>query len=190
MLAAALATLTGCSASPGLDKNEEPNSEVGDVGSAFTIPDDPDLQWLKDNGFGSVIFANWCTSKGNDPSDIGGDSLPVGNGRWLECVTNGKPSNAAWGVVSTNGEAWCALGSVSNFSIGGDPRLTLGLQGIEADGTWRLRGDYYGADSITIEKVGNQFGGSQWPIHVNVHYETIDMKQKPGDQSCEQAYGI
>src|SRR5260221_9928922 len=97
----------GCTA-PSPDSSAQASHAALDEGSS-NPDDDEDLASIKNGGFGGIAFVGTCVSKGDDGSSVGGDSLTVGGGRWLECSTSTNVQHSAMSVLSSKGEEGCAL---------------------------------------------------------------------------------
>jgi hypothetical protein len=172
----------GCSMDPGA------TGVHSQSGSLDSVPEDDDnLQFVKQHGFGGIVFVNDCVSVGDDGSVVQGDPLPVGGGRHLECTTALRVDTGTTGLQSMADEPWCALGHLVSHNLTGDSRLTLSVASAPEDGPWSLIAT--AAEPIEIHSVG-AFGGLTWPLTVNATYETTDMQPEVPGQRCDEMYGL
>jgi hypothetical protein len=171
---------TAATAQALLDEPAEPTDEPGE---------DEDLAFLRQDGFQTFHFALDCVSVGEDGSTIGGEPLPVGGGRSLECVTESLGSLSTVDALSSTGERFCALGQVDSFHGDGDPSLAVSVASTPEGSPWTLVGTHDG-DEIQIGKVTGFGGGTAWPLWVDAHYAVIDITPNPSGQLCDQAFGL
>jgi hypothetical protein len=163
---------------------------VDDPAEATDEPgEDEDLAFLRQDGFQTFHFALDCLSVAADGSSIGGEPLPVGGGRSLECVTESMGSLSTVDALSSTGERFCALGQMDSFQGDGDPSLTVSVASAPEGAPWTLVGTHEG-DEIQIGKVASFGGGTAWPLWVDTHYAVIDIAPNPSGQLCDQAFGL
>jgi hypothetical protein len=175
-------SLGGCAVAPTESSAHSSHSAL-DQGGGDPVDDDEALAFVKNNGFGAIVFAVTCVSKATDGSTIDGDSLPVGGGRWLECSTAESASRSAMSVLSSKEEEWCAFGQVSAFHPGGDSRLTITVTSTPSDAPWTLTATHDG-DPIQITRV-EASGAMTWPLWVNATYSTTELAHATPGKSCE-----
>jgi hypothetical protein len=161
----------GCSA-------EQPGAEL-----------DEELQFLLDNGFETFFFAQTCRSIGPDGDVIEGDSLPVGNGRELECETAPVTFLQAIDASSSTGERFCALGQLSSVSGENiDKRLSVDVVSIPDGAPWVLVGT--SEEAITIGRVGGFAGGTAFPLAADALFDVIDLQPNPTGDLCEIVFDL
>jgi hypothetical protein len=162
---------------------DEPAEAATDEG------EDEDILFLRQNGFETFHFALDCRSVGEDGSVIGGDPLPVGNGRSLQCETETLGSLSTVDALSSTGERFCALGQMDSFFGDGSPDLTVSIASSPEGAPWSLVGTHDG-DEIEVGKVAGPGGASAWPLWVDAHYAVIDVQPNPTAQLCDQLFGL
>jgi hypothetical protein len=180
---ASLAFLVACTASPA-DHSASSHSAIS---QGDPPPDDPNLAYVFQNGFGEISFPQTCVSKSNDGSTLDTAPLPVGNGRWLECVTDASQHRKALEVTSSQGDDWCALGEATSFKGEGDPRLTVTVSSSPDDGPWTYTATHDG-DEIEISPAQSEFGQA-WPLDASITYTTVQLLPNPGG-SCDALFGL
>ncbi len=175
--------VSGCSMDPGaLDQGAHAQS-----GNLDNVPDDEDLQFVKQHGFGGFTLVNDCVSVGDDGSVVQGDPLPVGGGRHLECTTAQGVTRTTAGAATTNNEPWCVLGQLSSHKLEGDSRLSIKVTNASENGPWSLVAT--AAEPIEIHSV-SFMGAFTWPLSVNASYDTVDMQPMVEGKNCDQLFGL
>ena len=168
--------LSGATAGSGQDWSypEDPNKVL----TGDPTEDDDYLSWTKHHGFETLNLAVSCVSKKDGEATIEGqDALPVGDGRYLECVTDSSPVRGTMDVVSTKDARWCALGQMSSYKLWGLPELQVSATSTPSDGPWTLRATHQGPE-ISVTRVS--FGpGTAWPVGVKTAMQTVDLKPAP-----------
>lgn len=155
---------------------------------AQEAPLDEDLQFALDNGFESFFFAQECRSVGAG-GVIEGDSLPVGNGRFLVCETFQVSHLQAIDVSASTGERFCALGqlaSVSGENI--DPRLSVNVVSIPDGEPWTLIGT--SEEPITIGRVAGFGGATAFPLAADALFDVIELQPNPAGELCSDVFGL
>lgn len=161
----------------------------GSAAVAQEAPLDEELQFILDNGFESFFFAQTCRSIGPDGDVIEGESLPVGNGRELECETFPVTHLQAVDVSSSTGERFCALGQLSSVSGENiDPRLSVSVVSTPDGGPWVLAGT--SEEEITIGRVTGFGGGTAFPLAADALFDVIDVQPNPTGGFCTDLFGI
>jgi len=156
---------------------------------AQEAPLDPDLQFALDNGFTSFFFAQTCVSVGPGGDVIGGDSLPVGDGRQLECETAPVSHLQAIDLQASTGEPFCVLGqlaSVSGENV--DRRLSVDVASTPDGGPWLLIGT--SAEAITIGRVAGPLGATAFPLAAEANFDVIDLQPNPTGGFCADLFGL
>jgi len=152
-------------------------------------PLDEDLQFALDNGFETFFFAQTCRSIGPDGDVIEGESLPVGNGRELECETAPVSHLQAIDLSSSTGERFCALGQLA--SVDGeniDARLSVSVESTPDGEPWVLVGT--SEEAITISKVTGFGGGTAFPLAADALFDVIDLQPNPTGDFCSTLFGL
>lgn len=152
-------------------------------------PIDEELQFLLDNGFESLIFAQTCRSVGAAGDVIDGEPLPVGGGRQLECETADVGHLQTIDTLSSTGERFCALGRVSSFEGDGDPRLAVSVVSSPDGAPWVLVGTHDG-EEISISRISGPGGGTAWPLWADVLFDVIEVQPNPSGQLCDDVFGL
>jgi hypothetical protein len=193
-----LACMTACGSaqaedSPETDVSAGPGEALVEKavdGPADAVEDeDVDLAFLRQDGFETFHFALDCVSVGDDGSVIGGEPLPVGNGRSLQCETAPLGSLSAIDAVASTGERFCALGQIDSFHGDGSPELAVSVTSTPEGAPWTLVGTHDG-EEIQVAKVAGFGGGTAWPLWVDAHYAVVDLQPNPTAQLCTQFFGI
>jgi hypothetical protein len=163
---------------------------LGSTGLAQEAPPiDEELQFLLDNGFESFIFAQTCRSVGAAGDVIDGEPLPVGGGRQLECETADVGHLQTIDTLSSTGERFCALGQVSSFEGGGDPRLAVSVASTPDGAPWVLVGTHDG-EEISISRISGPGGGTAWPLWADVLFDVIEVQPNPSAELCDDVFGL
>jgi hypothetical protein len=150
---------------------------------------DEDLQFILDNGFETLFFAQSCRSIGPDGDVIEGESLPVGNGRQLECETFPVTHLQAVDTSASTGERFCALGQLSSVSGENiDPRLSVSVASTPDGGPWVLIGT--SDEEITIGRVTGFGGGTAFPLAADALFDVIDIQPNPTGGFCTDLFGL
>jgi hypothetical protein len=158
--------------------------------AAFAQELDPDVQFVVDNGFETLFFAQTCRSIGPDGDVIEGEVLPVGNGRTLECETDTIGFLEAIDVQASTGELFCALGQISSFDGENiDPALSVSVASAPDGAPWTLVGTHDGGE-ITIGRVTGPGGGTAFPLGADVLFDVVDLQPNPNFQLCSDLFGL
>jgi hypothetical protein len=159
-------------------------------GSALAqeAPLDEDLQFALDNGFETFFFAQECRSVGRG-GVIEGESLPVGDGRFLVCETAPVSFLQAIDLSSSTGERFCGLGqlaSVTGENV--DDRLSVNVVRIPDGEPWVLVGT--SEEEITIGRVTGFGGGTAFPLAADALFDVIDIQPNPSGELCSEVFGL
>jgi hypothetical protein len=179
-----LAFLVACTATA----SDHSASSHSAISQGDPPPDDPDLAYVFQNGFGEISFPQTCVSKSNDGPTLDTAPLPVGNGRWLECTTDKSQHRSTLSALSSQGDEWCALGEASSFKGEGDPRLTVTVSSSPDDGPWTYTATHDG-DEIEISPVAMDLGMA-WPVDADITFTTVQMLPNSGGGSCDALFGL
>lgn len=157
------------------------------VGGDPIPPEDENLRYIAEHGFGAIAFAATCVSKAEGGETLTGEALPVGGGRVIECTTHGSLETGTMGLLSDASETWCALGRVASAKAGGDPRVQVQITARPADAAWTLVATREG-EPIELAQV-TAFGVAKvWPIWVDLAYTTVSLKRDAG-ADCRDVFG-
>jgi hypothetical protein len=152
-------------------------------------PLDPEIQFVVDNGFESLFFAQTCRSVGPDGDVIDVEPLPVGGGRQLECETDVVSHLQALVILSSTNEPFCVLGQLSSFSGENvDPSLSVSVTSTPDGAPWTLVGT--SEEEISISKVTGPGGGSAFPLAADALFDVIDVLPNPTGQFCPPLFGL
>lgn len=167
----------------------------GEIGGSYgvskefdpsSLPEDSELQWYLENGWGGIALLGSCLSKIEGGPTL--DEFRVGGGRWVECKTLAPHDRGAMPVYTENGEEWCALGRVTSHKVNADPRLQAEVTDTPAGEPWTVIVTHEG-DEIVVNKV-TFFGTLTWPVLIDLGYEVIDMIPSNLVQSCSEQFGL
>jgi len=149
---------------------------------------DPDLQFVLDNGFESFIFAQTCRSTGPGGDVIEGESLPVGDGRVLECETFPFGHQQVIDLQASTGELHCVLGQLSSVTPENvDPRLSVSVVSTPDGAPWVLEAT--SATPITITRVAGP-GGSAFPLAADALFDVVEIRPNPNAAFCPDLFGL
>ena len=153
-------------------------------------PVDEELQFLLDNGFETIFFAQTCRSVGAAGDVIEGDPLPVGGGRQLECETDPIGFLQAIDTLSSTGERFCALGQIASITgTSPDSRLSVNVVDTPDGAPWSPVGTSVDDQEISIGRV-SAFGGFAFPLLADVVFDVIEVQPNPSAQLCDDVFGI
>ncbi len=152
-------------------------------------PLDENLQFLLDNGFESLFFAQTCRSIGADGDVIDGEPLPVGGGRQLECETVSLGHLQTIDTLASTGERFCALGQVASIAADGDPRLAVSVASSPDGAPWVLIGTHDG-EEISIGRITGPGGGTAWPLWADVIFDVTEVRPNPTAQLCDEVFEL
>jgi len=162
----------------------------GSPALAQEAPVDEDLQFLLDNGFETIFFAQTCRSVGAAGDVIEGDPLPVGGGRQLECETDPIGFLQSIDTLSSTGERFCALGQIASITgTSPDSRLSVNVVDTPDGAPWSLVGTSVDDQEISIGRV-SAFGGFAFPLLADVVFDVIEVQPNPSAQLCDDVFGI
>lgn len=162
----------------------------GSAALAQEAPVDEELQFLLDNGFETIFFAQTCRSVGAGGDVIEGDPLPVGGGRQLECETDPIGFLQSIDTLSSTGERFCALGQIASITgTSPDSRLSVNVVDAPDGAPWSLVGTSVGDEEISIGRV-SAFGGFAFPLLADVVFDVIEVQPNPSAQLCDDVFGI
>jgi hypothetical protein len=154
------------------------------------IPDDPDLQWLANEPWTGITFAESCKSVSSNGSTITDEPLPVGDGAHIECTTSSNVVRHTMGTTTQSHGHWCALGELIGSKPGGDSRLSISVSSPPSTTGFSLTAvTAPGQAPFGLKKV-EAFGGYAWPLWLEVTYRTIDMRPEVPGQNCNELFGL
>ena len=172
-------------------------AEAPAAGEEVAAPEQPDpesdenLRFILEDGFETTYFAVHCSAKGDDGSEIDGDSvteLPVGGGFILECYLDRLPSRSATDVLSAANEPWCALGELRSFATGGDERLGITLVSPPDSPSPTLIATREG-EPITLQ-LASAFGAPLWPVWLVTSYDVVDLARAEQGKICDEVFEL
>ena len=150
---------------------------------------DPDIQFIVDDGFEGVAFAQRCRSVGPGGDVIEAEPLPVGGGRQLVCETEVFRHLQVIDAVASTDELFCVLGQLASITGENiDPRLSVNVVSAPDGAPWVLVAT--SQEAITISRVGGPGGGTAFPLGARASFDVIEVRSNPARQPCASLVGL
>jgi len=167
-----------------------------------SAPTDPELDqraldYLRENGIDVELGTGNCVSKADDGSEIPGwneeekrwQQIPVGDGRWLSCLSffTGAETKVLVRTTFSLG-LWCWRGTLAWYNTSGDERLRVTSIGPAPDSQYYLITATTTEPGTILVQPGERSGGLTWPLFVHAHYDTAALEPAVEGLTCEQQF--
>ena len=151
--------------------------------------DDPDVRWIEEHGFDSVLFMERCMSVDAWGREYVGNPLPVGGGWKMDCSSYNSTHWWVTQMQGSDGTLYCVLGELAELNVDGDSRLSIDITDDGEHGPAQLEAT--ASEPVNITPV-TAFGvANVWPLWLDAHYDTVDIVRDPRDgRACPQLFRV